>query len=80
MENTSLVTIMETQANRDFLESLSISSPFVKQQAESFPTLFDFRDSTIFSFHETRVTPAATMVSTYRSNLVFFHSLTPFAR
>jgi hypothetical protein len=80
MENTSLVTMMEAQANREFLESLSIGSPFIRQQAESFPTLFDFRDSIIFSFYETRITPTATMVGTSRSSLVFFHLLTPFAR
>jgi hypothetical protein len=72
MENTSLVTMMGAQANRDFLDSLSISSPFVKQQAKSFPALFDFRDSVIFSIYETRVTPTATMVGTSRLSLVFF--------
>jgi hypothetical protein len=80
MENTSLVTMMEAQANRDFINSLSIGSPFIKQQSVSFPPLFDFRDSIIFSFYETRVTPTATMVSTSRLNLMFFHSLTRFAR
>lgn len=63
MDNSSLISMMETQPNRDFLDSLNINSPFLKQQAEIFPAVFNFRDSIIFSFHETRVSPKATMVS-----------------
>jgi hypothetical protein len=75
MDNTSLITMMETQPNRDFLDSLSTNSPFLKQQAQSFPTVFDFRDSIIYSFYETRVSPKATMVGTSRLFLFFFRWL-----
>lgn len=68
--------MIETQPNKDLLVSLDVESQFLKQQAESFPDLFNFRDSIIFSFYETRVSPKATVVSPF--NFTFLSSLTKY--
>ena len=74
IDNSSLISMIETQPNRDLLVSLDVESPFLKQQAESFPALFKFRDSIIFSFYETRVSPKATVVNPF--NFTFLSCLT----
>lgn len=62
IDQSSLVSMMKRQPNRDFVDSLSIGSAFLKYQSQIFPTLFNFRDSIIFSFYETRLSPKAIMV------------------
>ncbi|KAB5522022.1 hypothetical protein GE09DRAFT_1293739 [Coniochaeta sp. 2T2.1] len=63
MDNTALLSIIETQPNSALVDELSIGSAFLQNQAELFPTAFGRRDSIILSFHETRLSGTAMMVN-----------------
>ncbi|KAB5522810.1 hypothetical protein GE09DRAFT_1293597 [Coniochaeta sp. 2T2.1] len=63
MDNTALLSIIETQPNSALVNELSIGSAFLQNQAEVFPMAFGRRDSIIFSFHETRLSGTAMMVN-----------------
>lgn len=62
MDNTALLSIIKEQPNVEFLDSLSIGSTFLENQASVFPKIFDRRDSVIYSFYETCVSGTAMMV------------------
>jgi hypothetical protein len=67
MDISSLVPMVEDQPNRYFLESLGKESEILQEQRVRFPNAFDFKDSEIISFFETKMSPTAEMVSWYAS-------------
>lgn len=63
MDISSLVPLVGDQLNRYFLESLSKESEILHEQRVKFPKAFDFRDSEIISFFETKESLTAERVS-----------------
>jgi protein SERAC1 len=63
MDISSLVPVVGDQPNRYFLESLGPESDLLQEQRATFPKVFDFRDSEIISFFETKLSPTALEVS-----------------
>jgi hypothetical protein len=63
MDISSLIPMVGDQPNRYLLESLGPESDVLQQQRATFPEVFDFRDSEIISFFETKLSPTALQVS-----------------
>lgn len=72
MDNSALLAILGAQPNRKFLASLTTGSAELMQQATIFPEIFNFRDSSIFSFYETCLSGTAKIV---RNRFPLFPSL-----
>ncbi len=63
MDISSLAPMVGDQPNRSFLESLDKGSEILEEQRVKFPAAFNFRDSEIISFFETKESPTAKLVS-----------------
>jgi protein SERAC1 len=63
MDISSLIPMVGDQPNRYLLESLGPESDVLQEQRATFPEVFDFRDSEIISFFETKLSPTALQVS-----------------
>jgi hypothetical protein len=63
MDISSLIPMVGDQPNRYLLESLGPESDVLQEQRATFPKVFDFRDSEIVSFFETKLSPTALQVS-----------------
>jgi hypothetical protein len=63
MEIASLVPIVKDQPNQALLHSLGKESQILRKQSREFPKAFDSRDSEIFCFYETEMSPTAVLVS-----------------
>src|SRR4051794_31325479 len=62
LDIASLVPMVKEQPNQQFLESLGRSSERLYKQAKEFEEAFDFRDSKIISFYETKLSKTAQRV------------------
>jgi hypothetical protein len=63
MEITSLVPMVKDRPNEALLHSLGKESQILRNQSREFPKAFDSRDSEIFCFYETEMSPTAVLVS-----------------
>jgi protein SERAC1 len=63
MDNSALLSVIGSQANREFLESLRIGSPELEKQSQMFSSVSALDGSVIFSFFETCISGTAKMVS-----------------
>ncbi|CAM1509526.1 Fc.00g032650.m01.CDS01 [Cosmosporella sp. VM-42] len=61
MDNSALLSIIGSQPNREFLESLRAGSPELEKQSQTFSTVSVLAESAIFSFYETCVSGTAKM-------------------
>ncbi|KAL9566313.1 hypothetical protein ACKAV7_009672 [Fusarium commune] len=61
MDNSALLSVIGSQANREFLESLRIGSPELERQSQMFSSVSALDGSVIFSFFETCISGTAKM-------------------
>lgn len=62
MDTNSLIPMAGDQPNRPLLDSISTGSSLLQKQSQKFEERFPFRDSSIISFHELRLSPTAVHV------------------
>ncbi|KAH9204746.1 hypothetical protein DL95DRAFT_376793 [Leptodontidium sp. 2 PMI_412] len=63
MDIASFIPRTNPQTNRTLVDSIGTDSQFLPLLAQQFLIAFDFRDSIIFSFYETRLSPTAIKIN-----------------
>jgi hypothetical protein len=63
MDVSSLISMAEGQVNLPFLLTLGKESQLLRELHREFCSSFDFRDSTIISYYETKKSPTAEKVT-----------------
>ena len=63
MDNSALLSIIGSQPNREFLESMSTGSRELDKQSQMFSAISVLADSIVFCFYETCVSGTAQMVN-----------------
>jgi hypothetical protein len=67
LDISSLIPMVKNQSNRYFLESLGKESDLLRKQSRAFAKAFPFRDSELYCFYETLMSPTAIEVSEFAS-------------
>lgn len=67
MDIRSLIPMVNGQPNHPLICSLGEESEYLRKQHRDFCAAFDFKDSEIVSFYETKLSPTAEKVELLRS-------------
>ena len=66
MDIRSVIPMVQGQPNQALLHTLGTESQVLRDQCRQFPEAFNFEDSEILCFYETKMSPTAEMVSENR--------------